>query len=195
MGIPHSVIQNNNSASQKRPTKVTLFFSVEEVKALNTRFRQLVPQNHVVFEENFLAYCMWSSMTKTPETAKVFFRAFDAQSRGYFDFEDFCMTTGALTRGNSEQLAEVLLRMITNPESNPRNDGSSSGSPYRQPSDNRIVKYQDVVECVQALDSTFLFLRCDGGVSAQSVAARLPFDERGNLSFADLNKKVKDKMI
>lgn len=211
MGIPHSV-----SDPQKRPTKVTLFFTIEEIKALNARFRQLVPPDHVVFEENFIAYCLWSTLFKTVQTAKIFFRAFDAQRRGYFDFEDFCMTTGSLTRGNSVQLAEILLRMIS--ESKPMSaieaqvevqkeeatyssfpsssmSAPRASSPYRQTPNDKFVKYQDVVECIGALDTTFVCLKCDGGVSAQSVAARLPFDEFGHLSFEDLTKKVGEKTI
>jgi hypothetical protein len=209
MGIPHSLGTN------KRATKVTLFFSVEEIRALHQRFRQLVPQDHVVFLENFTAYCLWSTVCKTADTAKIFFRAFDAQRRGYFDFEDFCMTAGALTRGTSSQLAEVLFRMIAEKSlsveeaedliakeeavysggnSNQNNNNRRAASPYRETPSNRFVRYQDVVECIQALDSTFVCLKCDGGVSAQSVAARLPFDEFGHLSFEEMKKAVAQKL-
>jgi hypothetical protein len=209
MGIPHSL--NNNS--QRRATKVTLFFSVEEIRALHQRFLQLVPPNHVVFLENFTAYCLWSTICKTAETATIFFRAFDAQRRGYFDFEDFCMTAGALTRGTSGQLAEVLFRMIaerslsaTEAEdviakeeavyggNQQQQTSKRAASPYRETPADRFVRYQDVVDCIQALDSTFVCLKCDGGVSAQSVAARLPFDEFGHLSFEEMKKIVAQKL-
>lgn len=209
MGIPHSL----NSTQNKRATKVTLFFSVEEIKALHQRFRQLVPPDHVVFLDNFTAYCLWSTICKTAQTAKIFFRAFDAQKRGYFDFEDFCMTAGALTRGTSSQLAEVLFRMVAErsmsameaedviAQEEARYGGNhqqqnqrKAASPYRETAGDRFVRYQDVVDCIQALDSTFVCLKCDGGVSAQSVAARLPFDEFGHLSFEEMKKAVSQKL-
>ena len=225
MGVPHSI------STEKKPTKVTLFFTVEEIQALHNRFRQLVPQNRVVFLENFTAYCLWSTMCRTPETAKLFFRAFDTQQRGYFDFEDFCLTTGALTRGTSNQLAEVLFRMLSdhpmdakeaneevrkqevmrknldNPFSSPSETEKSSSEkqnttregPYissiASTNTKQFIRYQDVIDCIQALDETFVCLKCDGGVSAQSVAARsLPFDEHGHLSLEDLKEVVSVKL-
>ena len=125
------------------------------------------------------------------------------------------MTAGALTRGTSSQLAEVLFRMVAERSMSAmeaedviaqedaryggnhqqqQNQRKAASSPYRETPGDRFVRYQDVVDCIQALDSTFVCLKCDGGVSAQSVAARLPFDEFGHLSFEEMKKAVSQKL-
>jgi hypothetical protein len=202
MGIPASL------PTERRATKVTQFFTVPEIRALSDRYRTLLAPNHVVFPENFAAYCAWSALAK-PVTAAALFRAFDCQRRGFFDFEDFAMTVGAVSRGTSDQLAEVVFRVLASRPLSATEasaavaaaegdddsaGGGGGGSPYRTTPNEVYVRYDDVVECVLALEPTFLCMRCDGGVSAHTVASRLPFDEHGVCSFEQIKALIARQM-
>lgn len=186
MGVPHSV------PAPRGPTEATRYFTVDEIRELHGRFRQLVPANAVVFPDNFAAYCVWSTVCK-PDTAAALFRAFDVQRRGFFDYEDFLLTAGPFTRGTPDQMAEVLFRMMAGaaPPASSSSSGDGTGATGAAAA---TLRFSDVLDTLAALDSTFLCLRCDGGVTAHAVAGRLPFDASGRITLGEVLIAARERL-